>query len=71
MGFANYFFTKSRRGYSYVYEGISNWELTSLFAALTYYLLFNQLIPIALIGSAEISKFITTLAIEWDYQFCS
>ena len=54
-----------------MYEGITNWELTSFFSALTYYLLFNQLIPIALIGSEEISKVIATLSIEWDYQFCS
>ena len=71
MGFTNYFFTKSRRGYSYVYEGISNWGLNSFYAALTYYILYNQLIPIALVGSAEISKFIATISIEWDYQFCS
>lgn len=49
LGFLNYNFTKSHESSEYLFYGIENFELFSMKAALSYYLLLNQLIPIALV----------------------
>jgi magnesium-transporting ATPase (P-type) len=58
MGLLNYSFYESHSNHSYIYEGEENMKLFSFKASLTYYLLFNQTIPISLIIVLEIAKLV-------------
>ena len=59
--------TKFKDKYSYLFEhlGASN-TLFSFKATLSYYLLFNQLIPLALVIVTELAKIFQTLFIQAD-----
>lgn len=56
MGICNYAFTKNNMSAHYLFEKIDNVGLFSVKAALSYYLLFNQLIPLGLSIFTEIYK---------------
>ena len=71
MGFANYFWSINRESYDYLFYGITNFPLFSFEAGLSYYLLFNQLIPMSLVISLEIVKILQTAFINYDAEFCS
>ena len=67
MGLMNYSFSAKHRNSDYLFYGIDNFGLFAFKAALSYYLLFNQLIPIALVIVTEVAKIFQTRWIEFDY----
>lgn len=71
MGFMNYYFTTNNTGAWYLFEGVSDYQLFAFKASLSYYLLFNQLLPLALVIVMEIGKLAHTLFIESDAEMFS
>lgn len=56
MGIAERVFSKEHITSSYIFYKITNLDLFAFKATLSYYLLFNQLIPLGLMIVIEISK---------------
>ena len=71
MGISNRIFTGNHIGYQYLFYGITDVDLFAFKAALSYYLLFNQLIPIALVIVTEVVKIFQTIYMEWDVEMIS
>ena len=65
----NYFWSSNRSQYEYLFYGVDNFPFFAFKAFLSYYLLFNQLIPLSLVISTEIVKIIQTIAIAFDANF--
>lgn len=70
FGIADYVWATNRK-WDYLFEKIDNYPFFSFKAGLTYYLLFNQLIPMSLVISTEIIKIFETAWIDFDHNFQS
>mmetsp|Transcript_14827 Transcript_14827/g.10729 ORF Transcript_14827/g.10729 Transcript_14827/m.10729 type:complete len:131 (+) Transcript_14827:548-940(+) len=66
MALAEYFFSKNHEGMTYAYYGVENFVALAMQAGLSYYLLFNQLLPLSLYIIIEIAKLFHTVFIELD-----
>ena len=71
LGFINYGWSSNRKGYDYLFYGIDNFPLLAFQASLSYYLNFNELIPLSLVISLEVVKIIQTAFINYDTELCS
>jgi len=56
---------------TYVFYDVDDYTFLGFQAALAYYLLFNQMVPLSLSVVMELSKFIVTVFIESDYEMYS
>jgi len=68
MGIGEYVFSVNHKSMQYVYEGVDNYVTLALQASLSYYLLFNQLLPLSFYIIVEIAKLFHTIFIEMDVE---
>ena len=69
---AFYFTSAKREGALYIFDGLDDSSPMFAFKALlSYYLLFNMLIPMGLVVCSEISKIFVTMFIDYDWEMQS